>query len=80
MRRCSLDEGFGSLDTNALGEALEALTQQATAGRLVAVISHMQDVAEYFDDVPLVSKDVGSSEARWATPAERRPPPDRRTR
>lgn len=66
-----LDEGFGSLDTNALGEALEALTHQATAGRLVAVISHMRAVAEYFDDILLISKRVGGSEARWATPAER---------
>jgi exonuclease SbcC len=35
------------------------------------VISHMRAVAEYFDDILLVSKGVGGSEARWATPAER---------
>jgi exonuclease SbcC len=52
-----LDEGVGSLDTNALGEALEALSQQATAGRLVAVISHMRAVAEYFDRVGATSED-----------------------
>jgi len=66
-----LDEGFGSLDTNALGEALEALTQQAAAGRLVAVISHMRAIAEYFDNILVVSKGIGGSQARWATSARR---------
>ncbi|MCA1645238.1 MAG: hypothetical protein LC797_07125, partial [Chloroflexi bacterium] len=63
-----LDEGFGSLDTNALGEALEALTRQAGGDRLVAVISHMRDVAENFDNVLVVTKTVGGSQARWASP------------
>lgn len=66
-----LDEGFGSLDTNVLGEALEALTHQAGGGRLVAVISHMRDVAENFDNVLMVIKTVGGSQARWASSTER---------
>ncbi len=66
-----LDEGFGSLDTNVLGDALEALTRQASGGRLVAVISHMRDVAENFDNVLLVTRSLGGSQARWLTPAER---------
>ncbi|MCE7011776.1 SMC family ATPase [Kibdelosporangium philippinense] len=66
-----LDEGFGSLDTNVLGEALEALTRQAMGGRLVAVISHMRAVAENFDNVLMVTRTLSGSEAHWASPAER---------
>lgn len=66
-----LDEGFGSLDTNVLGDALEALTRQASGGRLVTVISHMRDIAENFDNVLMVTRSVSGSHARWLTPAER---------
>lgn len=66
-----LDEGFGSLDTNVLGEALEALTRQASGGRLVAVISHMRAVAENFDNVLVVTRTLSGSQAHCATPAER---------
>ncbi|MEV6446104.1 SbcC/MukB-like Walker B domain-containing protein [Amycolatopsis sp. NPDC051716] len=66
-----LDEGFGSLDPTVLGDALDALARQADYGRLVAVISHMRDVAENFDDVLLVTRTPGGSQARWLDPAER---------
>ncbi|MEV0056162.1 SMC family ATPase [Saccharopolyspora shandongensis] len=67
-----LDEGFGSLDANVLGEALETLTGQATGGRLVAVISHMRAVAENFDNVLMVTRALsGGSRAHWMNPAER---------
>lgn len=66
-----LDEGFGTLDTHTLAEAMDALTQQADAGRLVAVITHMQDVAEYFDNILVVRDDKGGSHAHWATAYER---------
>jgi exonuclease SbcC len=62
-----LDEGFGTLDANVLADALDALTQQAGQGRLVAVISHMRDVALHFEDVLMVSWTVGGSHARWLT-------------
>jgi exonuclease SbcC len=41
-----LDEGFGSLDPNALDEALSALEQRAQTGQMIAVISHVSAVAE----------------------------------
>ncbi|WP_330251419.1 SMC family ATPase [Nocardia sp. NBC_00565] len=66
-----LDEGFGSLDANALNEAMEALTRQAASGRLVAVITHMRSVAENFDNILVVGKSLGGSQAHWATPGER---------
>lgn len=66
-----LDEGFGSLDANCLAEALEALGQQAQAGRLVAVISHLHAVAESIDDVLMVTRDRSGSRARWLRGEER---------
>ncbi|WP_067665935.1 AAA family ATPase [Nocardia miyunensis] len=66
-----LDEGFGTLDPRTLDEAMDALTQQADAGRLVAVITHMEDVAEYFDNILIVDKIDDSSHTHWATGQER---------
>ncbi|MGY2119405.1 AAA family ATPase [Nocardia gipuzkoensis] len=66
-----LDEGFGTLDIHTLAEAMDALTQQADAGRLVAVITHMQDVAENFDNILVVDNADGGSHAHWATAQER---------
>ncbi len=46
-----LDEGFGSLDADALQEALGELERRAATGRLVAVISHIRAVAENIERV-----------------------------
>ncbi|MDP6604641.1 MAG: SbcC/MukB-like Walker B domain-containing protein, partial [Dehalococcoidia bacterium] len=48
-----LDEGFGSLDADALDvaiEGLEALADPSAGGRLVGVISHVPQLAERLDD------------------------------
>jgi len=66
-----LDEGFGTLDADSLGEALEALTRQAETGRLVAVISHLRTVAENIEHVLQVTKTPRGSQARWLAPEER---------
>ncbi|MCL7458258.1 hypothetical protein M8I35_13830 [Micromonospora sp. MSM11] len=65
-----LDEGFGSLDHNALTYALDALSTQATAGRLVVVISHMLAVAQHVPALLRVSKNGAGSTVRWATDTE----------
>jgi exonuclease SbcC len=57
-----LDEGFGSLDPNALDEALTALEQRAQSGELIAVISHVAAVAERLQDVLRVTTGPGGSE------------------
>jgi exonuclease SbcC len=46
-----LDEGFGSLDADALQDALGELERRAASGRLVAVISHVRAVAEQIETV-----------------------------
>jgi exonuclease SbcC len=65
-----LDEGFGSLDHNALSYALDALSTQVTAGRLVVVISHMLAVAQHVPALLRVSKSAAGSTVRWATDTE----------
>jgi exonuclease SbcC len=66
-----LDEGFGSLDSSILGEALDVLREQATGGRLVGVISHLHAVAAELDDVLVVTKNIEGSDFRWLDAAER---------
>jgi exonuclease SbcC len=66
-----LDEGFGSLDADALDLAIEALVGQARQGRLVAVISHIRAVAESIDDVLYVRTTPTGSDARWLDASER---------
>jgi exonuclease SbcC len=66
-----LDEGFGSLDPNALQQSLNALERRAEAGRLVAVISHVPLVAEQIERVLHVTKDHEGSHVRFMTASER---------
>jgi DNA repair protein SbcC/Rad50 len=66
-----LDEGFGSLDTNALSEALDALARQADTWRLVAVISHLRSVAESMERVLAVTSGPAGSQVRWLGGDER---------
>lgn len=41
-----IDEGFGSLDTESLRTAMEALEQLQMQGRKIGVISHVQEMSE----------------------------------
>lgn len=51
-----IDEGFGSLDANALDGALGTLNKIAGSGKLVALISHLTQVADNVDQVLRVTK------------------------
>ncbi len=66
-----LDEGFGTLDAAALGDALDELARQAEQGRVVAVISHLRAVAEHIDRVLAVEKGPDGSRAVWLDDAAR---------
>jgi exonuclease SbcC len=46
IRSLFIDEGFGSLDKEALESALATLDQLQAEGRTIGLISHMTDVAE----------------------------------
>lgn len=43
-----IDEGFGSLDEDALNKAIEALIDLQRAGRMIGVISHVQELKQAF--------------------------------
>jgi exonuclease SbcC len=66
-----LDEGFGSLDADALDEAISALERRASEGRLVAVVSHVRAVAERLETVLEVSRTASGSRADWRGADER---------
>ncbi len=66
-----LDEGFGSLDIDALASSLAVLQAETGGDKLVAVISHLHAVAEAVEDVMWVERQPDGSSIRWLTPAER---------
>lgn len=66
-----LDEGFGSLDVDALASSLAVLQAETGGDKLVAVISHLHAVAEAVEDVMWVERRPEGSKARWLTPKER---------
>lgn len=58
-----VDEGFGSLDSNSLSQAMAALSSLAEGDRLVGIISHVAELREKIDKKIVVKKEVngGSS-------------------
>ena len=52
-----VDEGFGSLDGEALQQAIRALTSLADENRLVGIISHVAELKEKIDKQIAVTKD-----------------------
>ena len=60
-----LDEGFGALDASNLHSAVDALQATSSAGRMVAVISHVKAIAERIDDVMVVMSKPHGSEVAW---------------
>ena len=52
-----VDEGFGTLDPEALRQALDALGQLTESHRLVGIISHVNELRERIDKQIVVRKD-----------------------
>ena len=60
-----VDEGFGSLDEDALQQALMALDSLAQGNRLVGIISHVAELKERIEKQILVTKEkTGGSKIR----------------
>ena len=57
-----IDEGFGSLDENALHQAMNLLSKLADGKRLIGVISHVSELKERIDQKIIVKKTVSGSE------------------
>lgn len=51
-----VDEGFGSLDEDALSQAIQALTQLTEGNRLVGIISHVGELKEQIEKKIVVKK------------------------
>ncbi|MBQ8654428.1 MAG: SMC family ATPase [Clostridia bacterium] len=56
-----IDEGFGTLDENALRSALQVLSSLAEGKRLIGVISHVQELEERIEQQIIVSKTLQGS-------------------
>jgi exonuclease SbcC len=63
-----VDEGFGTLDPEALELALQALTDLRAEGRIVGIISHVPELKERIDVRLEVSRGERGSSARLVLP------------
>lgn len=61
-----VDEGFGSLDDEARGEAIKILQELAGNKRLVGIISHVTELKEQIDCKLIVTKDEQGSTVTWS--------------
>ena len=60
-----LDEGFGTLDPEALDAVTEVLTNLTSSGRMVGVITHVTSLTERMPARLLVEKGRGGSRLYW---------------
>lgn len=61
-----VDEGFGSLDDTARGQAIRILTDLADGNRLVGIISHVNELKEQIDRKLVVTRTDKGSLVKWA--------------
>ena len=59
-----IDEGFGSLDENALRSSIDVLLELADGKRLSGIISHVQELEERIDKQIVVTKTPNGSTVR----------------
>lgn len=60
-----IDEGFGSLDETARGQAVKILGDLAGDTRQIGIISHVAELKEQIDRKLVIKKTASSSAARW---------------
>ena len=60
-----VDEGFGSLDPEALDLALKTLADLRTGGRMVGLISHVPELREQIAHRLHVRKSIRGSQVSW---------------
>ncbi|MGN1385459.1 MAG: SbcC/MukB-like Walker B domain-containing protein, partial [Bacillus sp. (in: firmicutes)] len=57
-----IDEGFGTLDPESLDQAIEALLEIQSSGRLVGIISHVPELKERIDaNLEVIATQTGST-------------------
>ena len=60
-----IDEGFGSLDDHARGQAVRVLREMCGSQRLIGIISHVTELKQEVEDQLSVTKGVHGSTAVW---------------
>jgi exonuclease SbcC len=65
METLFIDEGFGSLDPEALDHALEALMDLQKGGRMVGIISHVEELKQRIDTRLEISAGQRGSHAQF---------------
>ena len=60
-----IDEGFGSLDDHARGQAVRVLKKMAGGRRLIGIISHVTELRQEIEDKLAVTRDEEGSRVQW---------------
>src|SRR5699024_6424519 len=47
-----IDEGFGTLDPETLDMAISTLIELQTSGKMVAIVTHVEELIGRIDDIP----------------------------
>jgi exonuclease SbcC len=56
-----IDEGFATLDADALDNAMNCLARLQRNGRIIGIISHVRELLDLVDDKIIVRKTEGGS-------------------
>jgi exonuclease SbcC len=62
-----IDEGFGALDPETLRVVVDAVRSLQVGGRMAAIITHIPELREEFDQRLLIEKEAGASRVRIET-------------
>lgn len=64
MNAMFVDEGFGSLDSDSLEQAIETLNDLTSGNRIVGIISHVNELKERIDKKILIEKSMEGSKLK----------------
>lgn len=65
LKAMFIDEGFGTLDGDTLDTAINTLNAMAGEGKLIGIISHVNELREKMEKQIWIEKGVNGSRIRW---------------